>query len=142
MRIISFAKEFKSDKKTTSQCTTQIQYLDYDIPWGYFDGTSQGDPPHCGVGVVIYFNQTHFLYNTYLPGRGSNNNAASIGLYLLLEIENMKNICRLQVLDDSRLVINWANGRATVQNTGFEHIRQDIQHLTPTFEWITFNLIL
>ena len=91
-RIISIAKEFKSHQKTTSQRAPQIQQLDHDIPWGYFDGTSQGDPPHYSVGAIIYFNQTHFLYNTYFPGRGSNNNTESIGIYLLLEITNMKNI--------------------------------------------------
>lgn len=64
--------------------------LDYEIPWGFFDGASQGHPPYCGVGVVLFVSQNHFIHIRYSPDRGTNNRAELIALWTLLEAASKK----------------------------------------------------
>jgi hypothetical protein len=45
--------KFKEDPKGYKPFNPILPSLDYEIPWGYFDGASQGHPPSCGVGVVF-----------------------------------------------------------------------------------------
>jgi hypothetical protein len=82
---LSQASEFKEDPKSIKQRIPILPSLDYEIPWGYFYGVSQGHPPSCGVGVVLYINQSHYIYIIYDPSGGSNNKDEFISLWALLE---------------------------------------------------------
>jgi hypothetical protein len=46
--------------------------IDKEIPWGFFDGASQGHPARCGVGVVLFISANHYYNILYTPRRGSN----------------------------------------------------------------------
>jgi ribonuclease HI len=124
------------------QCTPILPTLDYDIPWGYFDGASQGHPPSCRVGVVMFINQNHYIYIRYAPGQGSNNRAELIAMWTLLEMTKQKDIKKLQVMGDSKLAIEWAQGKLEIQNVNLENILRDIKLAFPSFEWISFHHVL
>jgi hypothetical protein len=70
---LNMAEEFKEALKPQKSCCPLPPDIDYSIPWGYFDGASQGVPPRCGVGVVLYINHSHYIHIRYSPGGGTNN---------------------------------------------------------------------
>jgi len=74
--------------------------------WGFFDRSSQGHPVEGGVGFVFYINQIHYFYLKNVVGRGSNNKEEFVSLWDLLSLSNWMGYWRLQVMGDSKLVID------------------------------------
>jgi hypothetical protein len=72
--------DFKDDPKFFKKHTPILPTLDYDIPCRYFDGASEGHPPSCKVGVVLFINHNHYIYIRYSPSQGSNNRAKLIAM--------------------------------------------------------------
>lgn len=99
------------DQISPKQRIPTFHVLDYSVSWGYFDDASQGHPPSIGVGVVMFLNQNHYINIKYALGGGSNNKAELIALWTLLEAGKQKDVRKLHVLGDSKLVIDWAKGK-------------------------------
>ena len=116
--------------------------LDYSILWGYFDSANQGHPPSIGVGVVLFLNHNHYINIMYALGGGSNNKVELIALWTLLEAKKQKDIMKLQVTGDSKLVIDWAKGKISIQNINLANIMQDIRLSFQSFDWMSFQHIL
>jgi ribonuclease HI len=108
---------------------------------GYFDGASQGHPPKCGVGVVLYFNNSHYLFIRYAPGHGSNKKFEFISLWTLLETKKSKDVRKLQVMGDSKLVIDWVRQKNEVQDLTLATLMRDIRLDSYYFEWLDFHHI-
>jgi hypothetical protein len=106
--------EFKENPRGQKMHNLVLPSLDYEISMGYFDGASQGHPPKCGVGVVLLINQNHYIYIRYAPGGGTNNRVELIALWTLLETTKQKDIRKLHVLGDSKLAIDWAQGKLSI----------------------------
>jgi len=106
--------KFLNKPKETVTHFPMLQEIDFGIPWGYFDGASQGHPPRCGVGVVLYISHNHYIFIRYALGQGSNNMSEFIALWTLLETTKGKNVNKLQVTSDSKLVIDLVNGKICV----------------------------
>lgn len=100
------AAEFREDPKAIKPRNPVFTSIDYEIPWGYFDGANQGHHPMCRVGVVLFIKHNHYIFIRYTSGSGSNNRAEFIGLWTLLETAKKKDIRKLQVMSDSKLVID------------------------------------
>lgn len=107
-----------------------------------FNGASQGHPPSIGVGVVLFLNQSHYINIRYAPGGGSNNKAELIALWTLLETAKQKDVRKLQVLGDSKLVIDWAKWKISIQNINLANIMRDIRLSFQSFDWLSFQHIL
>jgi ribonuclease HI len=74
----------------------------------------------------------------YALGRGSNNKAEYVALWVLIYLANWMGCQRLQVLGDSKLVIDWANNKIRVDNLELGPIKRACGELERTFEWISF----
>jgi hypothetical protein len=48
-----------SSSKTKPARILKEPEIDYDQAWGFFDGTCQGVPSLCGVGVILFPDQCH-----------------------------------------------------------------------------------
>jgi ribonuclease HI len=96
----------RKKKRKKNPLNLIMPLIDYEITWGYFDGESQGHPPMCGVGIIIFINHNHYLFIKYSPRVGSNNRAKFISLWMLLEITKSKDVRKLQVMADSKLAID------------------------------------
>lgn len=118
-----------------------ISVLDFGNPWGFFDGAYQGHPTTCGVGVVLFINYNHYIHVRYAPRRGTNNRAEFIAFLTLLEITSSKDLKKLQIMGDSKLVIDWANQKATVSDVSLEPLLRDIKLPMQSFEWLSFSHI-
>ena len=49
---------------------------------------------------------------------------------------------KLQVMGDSKLVIDWAKGKISIQNINMANILRDIMIYFQSFEWLSFQHIL
>jgi ribonuclease HI len=88
----------------------------------YFDGCCKGNPGPCGIGAVIYKDDTEIWGDSnFLSEHSTNNqseyNALIFGLKKALEL----NIYYLDVFGDSLLVINQTNGKFKVSNNGLKY---------------------
>jgi hypothetical protein len=63
-------------------------------------------------------------------------------LWSLLEAAKEKKLTKLQVFEDSKMAINWANGKTTIQNPNLESIMKDIKLSFRAFERIIYHHIL
>jgi hypothetical protein len=58
--VVKLSSEFKCEIKVPKQRPTISLEIDKQIPWGFFDGACQGNPPKCGAGTVLFISD-HFL---------------------------------------------------------------------------------
>ena len=79
------------------------------MPWDFFDGASQGDPPLGGAGAVIFFSATKKKKIKYAMGHASNNKAELSALWATLRVAQNSQIQEIQIFGDSKVVIDWAN---------------------------------
>jgi ribonuclease HI len=135
---INMASEYKEDPTTQKKICPIPPTIDPSYPWGFFDGACQGHPPRCGVGVVMYLSSTHYIHIRYAPGGGTNSRAELTALWTLLEAAKEKSIRTLQVFGDSKIVIDWAMGKASIQNQLLETIMRDIKLNFRAFENMYF----
>ena len=54
------------------------------IPWDFFDGASQGDPPLGGSREVLYLPGLHKIQAKFAPGNCTNNKVELTILHLVL----------------------------------------------------------
>lgn len=93
--ILKLPKEFKVNPKIKNPRVPVMHDLDFEIPWGYFDGTNQGHLAVCGVGIVLFMNKNHYMHIRYAPGRSSNNRAEFLILRTLLSKASKKGVRKL-----------------------------------------------
>lgn len=139
---LNLAKEIVMELKSKNPKIPSMPTLDYEIPWGYFDEACQGHPPICGVGVVLFLNHKHSLQSKYTPDVETNNKVEFIALWTLLEATIKKDVKILQVMGDSKLVIDWARQKATMSNVRPAPLLRDIKLAYQSFEWLSFGHIL
>jgi hypothetical protein len=70
--VVNLANEFRSEPKANKRRMLVMPELMEGLMWGFYDGTSYGHPPRCGVGVVLHITKDHFFIVRYTPGYGSN----------------------------------------------------------------------
>jgi ribonuclease HI len=83
-----------------------------------------------------------FIHIIYALGGGTNKRAELIALWTLLEAAKEKNLSKLQVFDDSKLVIDWARDIDNIQNPRLTSLLRDINLNFRDFEWLSFKHIL
>ena len=57
-------------------------------------------------------------------------------------MKTQKDIKKLQVMGDSKLEINWAQGKLEIQNVNLANIVRDIKLAFLSFEWLSFHHVL
>jgi ribonuclease HI len=91
--------------------------------------------------VVLFINHSHYIHIRYSLGGGTNNRVELIALWTLLETTKEKNMTKLQVFGDSKLVIDWERGQNNIQNPRLASILRDIKLTFRNFEWLSFHHI-
>ena len=57
---VAIANHFLAIQKPPRIRTLVQEVIDKSYPWGYFDGTTQGDPKMCGAGALLYLEGHYF----------------------------------------------------------------------------------
>ena len=95
------------------------------IPRAYFDKASQGEPS-LGGGGVVYLTENEKIEVKFAPCRASNNKELS-ALWVVFKIAINKQLKKLQLLGDSKMVIEWANGKIQINAPHLQHLLTTIK---------------
>jgi hypothetical protein len=100
--------------KPTPQHTLKVHVLE-DTYIGWFDGATLSDGSQSGVGGVIKTTQNTYYKWTFNCGPGTNTREKLLGAWATLYLASRLHIEVLQVLGDSRTIIEWLNNRGDLQ---------------------------
>jgi ribonuclease HI len=103
---------------------------------------ARGNPPMCGVVIVLYINHNPYIFIRYDPGAGSNNRVEYIALWTVVEVAKKKDVTKLRVMGDSKLVIDWEKGKNSTQDICLSPITRYIKLDFQSFKWLSFHHIL
>ena len=103
------------------------------VPWDFFDGASQGDPPLGGSGGVIYFSDKHKVQAKFSPGHCTNNKAELEVLHTVLNLDMNNIISQLQVFGDSKMVVDWVNKKIQFNAPHLQHLLREIKRILELF---------
>jgi ribonuclease HI len=81
--------------------------LDWDMTVGFFDGASQERGTKCGVGAVIKCPVLGTFRLKMNCGSGTNTKGELLALWCILYFACFKKINRLQLVGDSKIIIDW-----------------------------------
>jgi len=90
---------------------------------------------------VLFINQSHYSHIRYAPSKGTNNQVEFIALWTLLAIAQLKGVKNLQVMGESKLLVDWALKKVKVENVRLGPLLRDIQNTLQSFEWLSFKHI-
>jgi ribonuclease HI len=108
---------------------------------GWFDGASQNNGTMSGAGGIIKIGETTIYRWTFNCGLGSNTRAELLGAWATLTLATRLDIAQLQVLGDSKIVIDWINNKCKLCVTSLTGWKQKIRSLIPIFKDLKFEHI-
>ena len=117
------------------------EVIDRTKPWGFFYGSTLGNPKVCGVGGILFLKDDHFITFKASLGVGSNNYVELSALKLLIILALKKQIMNIQIFGDSMLVINWISGKFRVHNMQLAQFLQEVIRLAHFFDQAVFKHI-
>ena len=79
-------QKHKKDIAKTKIRIIRMPQINKELPWAFFDGGSQGEPPLGGSGAVIFFPSTRKKKIKYAIGQASNNKAELSTLWATLKV--------------------------------------------------------
>lgn len=80
---------------------------------GWFDGATQSNGTQSGAKGLIKITKKSFYKWTFNCGPGTNTREKLLGAWATLHLASRLNIEVLQILGDSRTIIEWLNEQAT-----------------------------
>ena len=86
---------------------------------GYFDGASKDG--FCGVGMFLLLGNSSSFKLHMDVGRGSNTKDELLALWGLLFFSKQRMITYLQILGDSKVIIDWALDKHQIHVIDLEH---------------------
>ena len=106
-----------------------------------FDIASQGEPPLGGAGAVIYFSTKRKNLVKYVVGQATNNKAKLSALWATLKVARSNHIQDILIFGDSKVVVDWENGKNIIRAPHLQHLLAEIQELKAKFRRISFSHI-
>ena len=132
-RIVLAIKNFPVPKK--GECIDLILnpiYFD-NSPIGFFYGATERGI--CGLGIVLKFKTIHFFKEHFVVSVGTNTKEKLPGLWALVSIENGCHIEYLMVVGDSRVFIDWLDGKSQLEVLNLRLWKVNIHELKLQFRW-------
>ena len=107
------------------------------IAVGTFDGAAQGELSG-GGGTISLVDGKIYHFKVGL-GKGTNNRAELLSLWSLLWIARTLHISELEILGDSKLIIDWVNGKNSLRQVALLHWFHKITSIKGDFEHLSFH---
>ena len=108
------------------------------MPIGFFDGASQEGGYLFGASMVLKIGDNHILKLSMGCGQGSNTKSELLALYGLLVFVNHLGISHLQVVGDSKVVIEWDQRKNNLQVLFIEWWQASIKDIQESFQVLLF----
>ena len=126
-------QEHKRDVAITKTRIIKDPEINREIPWAFFDGSSQGEPPLGGARAVIHFTTKRKILLKYAMGQETNSRVELSALWATLKVAHSNRIQDIPIFRDSKVVIDWENGRNTICVPYLQHFLTEIQNLKALF---------
>ena len=94
----------------------------------------------CGVGVVLFLEETNHVSMKYAVGKGTNNRNNSL-LHGLVKCTLGGGVDKLQFLGDLKLLMDWENAKFQIENLVLIPIMNRVLELKGKFSEITLTFI-
>ena len=117
------------------------EVIDRTKPSGFFYGSASGNPKVCGVGVILFLKDGHYITFKAGLGVGSNNYAELFALKLLIILALNKQTSNIHIFGDSLLVINWISDKFRVHNMQLAQFLQEVIRFANFFDQAVFKHI-
>jgi len=89
--------------------------------------------------MVLFLSEKHYFYLKLGEGYGSDTRAELIALWALLLFAKGRGIRQIQIMGDSKVVIDWLCGQSLLNNLLFKPWKKRIQDLQESYEDIIIN---
>ena len=89
----------------------------------------------------MHLSENHYFRLKWSLGKGTNNKAELLAIYMLLNFSHEKGLRRIHIFGDLMLVINWSNNTQRCHNILLTPILEEVAQLKTTFELISFRHI-
>jgi ribonuclease HI len=107
----------------------------------FFDGASVERGTNCGAGgTIICRDLTEYRWH-FNGGAGTNTKAELLGAWASLFIAKQLEIQYIQLIGDSKVVIDWLNKKGNIQAINIEGWKGKIRELISSFRGIYFQHI-
>jgi ribonuclease HI len=110
-----------------------------DTPTGWFDGATQHSGILSGAGGLIRINKNSIYRWTFCCGPGTNTRAELLGAWATLHLASRLNIEHLQLIGDSRVIIDWLNHKGKLQTITLLAWKDRIRSLQRHFKKLIFT---
>jgi ribonuclease HI len=114
-------------------------FIAEDISTGWFDGAAQRSGALSGVGGLIRINENSLYRWTFSCGSGTNTRAELLGAWATLHLATRLNIDHLQLIDDSKVIIDWLNHSGKLQSITLLAWMDRIKFLQRHFKTLIFS---
>jgi ribonuclease HI len=125
MLCYNASKETRVEKTTSNiRALPRLQKI-----VGWFDGSATGDSQNNSAGGVICINQNYLIKWSFNTGVGTNNKAELMAVWTTLFLSKILNLQTIQIIGDSKLVIDWCNGSGSLHSRALEGWKDRIKRL-------------
>jgi ribonuclease HI len=107
----------------------------------WFDGAAQNNGTLSGAGGLIKIGENIIYRWTFNYGMGTNTRAELLGVWATLTLAYKLDIDQLQVLRDSKIVVDWLNYKCNLFVSYLMGWMEKIRNLIPLFQDIKFEHI-
>jgi ribonuclease HI len=105
----------------------------------FFDGATLSTGFCCGAGGTFKMHPEWTTKWYLCCGRGSNTKAELLGLWATLLIASYWSLDHIQVFGDSKVIIDWINGKCDLHSSHVEGWKPKTQLMARSFSDITFR---
>jgi ribonuclease HI len=113
--ILQDLGETKVSNSTKVSRIDRPPLLDWDLAVGFFDGASQDRGEKCGAGAVLKCPELGTFRLKMNCGSGTNTRGELLALWCLLYFACYKKITKLQLVGDSKVIIDWFTNENDLQ---------------------------
>jgi ribonuclease HI len=114
-------------------------YIAENISTGWFDGAAQRIRALSGSGGMIKITENSYYRWTFSCGPGTNTRAELLGACDTLHLATRLNIDHLQLVDDSKVIIDWLNLNDKLQSITLVAWMDQIKALQRHFKTFMFT---
>jgi ribonuclease HI len=104
-----------------------------------FDDAAQSNGLCCGAGGIFKTHPSRITKWFINCGAGSNTKTELMGLWATLTLATFWSIKQLQILGDSRVIIDWINHKSNLHAVNIECWKQKTMELAKNFKYISFQ---
>lgn len=106
---------------------------------GHFDGAEINGL--CGEGMVLKVKRDHFIHLRMGVGNGTNTKVELFSLWVLLWFAQKRGIFSMQIVGNSKVIIDWATWNSNLQVILIEQWDDRVKYLINSFSQISFTHI-